>query len=115
MHLRRIPKFCVDVPKEFIKSDQVELTAAGQPLRGSYHVLVGARWILKIPACGTPTQFDSSASAAVRSEALIMRLIRRETSIPILEVFAFDTSLDNELGCPYNLMSFVEVIPLYDC
>ena len=36
-----------------------------------------------------------------------MRLIRRETTIPIPEVFAFDASLENELGCPFILMELI--------
>ena len=36
-----------------------------------------------------------------------MRLIRRETTIPVPEVFAFDASLENELGCPFILMEHV--------
>lgn len=119
--LRRIPSFCVAVRKELTKSDQVELATVGKPFCRSYYLLVpltfndGARWIIRIPACGTPTQFEFSASAALRSEALTMRLIRQKTSIPVPEVIAFDASLDNELGCPYILESFVEGISLYDC
>ncbi len=33
-----------------------------------------------------------------------MYLIRRETTIPVPEVYAFDTTLENELGCPFILM-----------
>ena len=36
-----------------------------------------------------------------------MRLIRRETTIPVPEVFAFDASLENELGCPFILMEMI--------
>ncbi len=36
-----------------------------------------------------------------------MRLVRRMTTIPVPEVFAFDGSLDNELGCPFILMEKV--------
>ncbi len=33
-----------------------------------------------------------------------MRLIRRETTIQVLEVYAFNATLENELGCPFILM-----------
>ena len=36
-----------------------------------------------------------------------MRFVRRMTTIPVPEVFAFDGSLDNELGCPFILMEKV--------
>lgn len=99
----------------------IEPVVVEPPLFGSYHALFpirfqdGLRWILKIPACGIPEQFTASAAAALRSEALTMRLIQRETSIPIPCVFAFSSTLDNELGVPYILMEFMPGISLYDC
>jgi len=36
-----------------------------------------------------------------------MRLIRWETTIPVPEVFAFDSSLGSELGCTFILMEKV--------
>jgi aminoglycoside phosphotransferase (APT) family kinase protein len=96
-------------------------TATLEPtLFGSYHALFPIkfydedRWILKIPAVGTRDHFDSSSAAALKSEALTMRLIRKITSIPVPEIFAFDSSLDNELGVPFILMSFAEGVSAYD-
>ena len=43
-----------------------------------------------------------------------MRLIRRQTKIPVPEVFAFDGSLENELGCPFVLMELIHGKPLHD-
>lgn len=121
LHLERLPAFCISVRKQFTENDQIESIVVEQPLFGSYHVLFpitfqdGIRWLMKIPACGTSTHFDFSAAAALRSEALTMRLLRRETSVPVLDVLAFEASLDNELGCPFILMNFIEGISLYDC
>ena len=67
----------------------------------------GARWVLKVPAIGHQQCWDAPASEALTSEALTMRLIKRETTIPVPEVFAFDASLENELGCPFILMEHV--------
>ncbi|KAH8691003.1 kinase-like domain-containing protein [Phaeosphaeriaceae sp. PMI808] len=87
---------------------------------GSYHAIFPikfqdeVRWILKVPAVGTRDHFDSSSAAALRSEALTMRLIRKNTSIPVPEIFAFDSSLDNELGVPFILMSFADGASAYE-
>lgn len=43
-----------------------------------------------------------------------MRLIRRKTTIPVPEVFAFDASLENELRCPFTLMELIHGKPLHD-
>ena len=44
-----------------------------------------------------------------------MRLIKRETSVPVPEVYAFEisTGSDNILGCPFILIEFIKGKPLY--
>ena len=80
---------------------------------GSYNAVFtilfadGTLWVLKIPAHGHSQCWDAPAAEALTSEAHTMRLIRRETKIPVPEVFAFDTSLENELGCPFVLMEMI--------
>ena len=87
---------------------------------GSYNAVFtilfadGTLWVLKIPANGHSQCWDAPASEALRSEAFTMRLIRRETTISVPEVFAFDASLENELGCPYILMELIHGKPLQD-
>lgn len=74
----------------------------------------GTLWVLKVPANGHRQCWNAHASEALTSEAFTMRLIRRETTIPVPEVFAFDASLDNELGCPFILMELIHGKPLLD-
>ena len=74
----------------------------------------GTLWILKVPASGHSQCWDVHAREALTSEAFTMRLIRRETTIPVPEVFAFDASLENELGCPFILMEWIHGKPLHD-
>lgn len=84
------------------------------PLSGSYHVVFqleftdGLRWIIKIPVTGYRDRYDEITARALKSEALTMRFLKRETTIPIPEVYSFDASLDNELNCPYILMEFIQ-------
>lgn len=85
---------------------------------GSYHVVInvlfadGTMWVLKIPGIGHG-QGAVSAKSLV-SEAQTMRLIKRETSVPVPEVYAFDATISNELGCPYILMEMIHGKPLYE-
>lgn len=87
---------------------------------GSYNAVFtvlfadGTMWILKVPANGHHQCWNAPASEALKSEAFTMRLIRRETTIPLPEVYAFDTSLENELGCPLILMELIHGKPLFD-
>ena len=74
----------------------------------------GTLWVLKVPASGHSQCWDVPAREALTSEALTMRLIRRQTTIPVPEVFAFDGSLENELGCPFILMELIHGTPLHD-
>ena len=80
---------------------------------GSYNAVFtvlfadGTLWVLKVPAHGHTHCWDAPAAEALTSEAHTMRLIRRETTIPVPEVFAFDASLENELGCPFILMELI--------
>ena len=74
----------------------------------------GTLWVLKVPASGHSQCWDVHARDALISEALTMRLIRHQTTIPVPEVFAFDASLENELGCPFILMELIHGKPLID-
>ena len=74
----------------------------------------GTLWILKVPANGHRQCWDAPASDALTSEVFTMRLIKRQTTIPVPEVFAFDASFENELGCPFILMERIYGKPLPD-
>lgn len=68
----------------------------------------GVRWILKVPTNGYPGAFDASSASALGCEALTMRLIKRETTMPIPELYHFDNTLDNTIGCPFILMEYID-------
>jgi hypothetical protein len=44
-----------------------------------------------------------------------MKRLKRQTTIPVPEVFQFDASLENELNRPYILMDYIDGLPLHDC
>ena len=91
-----------------------------EPLNGSYNLAYdvvfddGARWIFKIPANGHNACWDHLAAEALRSEALTMRMVKQRTTIPLPTVFHFDTSSNNDIGCPYILMDFLKGKPLWE-
>ena len=88
------------------------------PLCGSYHIVFpiefadGMKWMLKVSANGD--HFDSVAAAAMASEAQTMRMLKKETSIPVPTVYAFDTSSENPLSAPFILMEKLDGRPLND-
>lgn len=97
-------------------TDTIACTVLLPPLSGSYHVLFqleftdGLRWIIKFPATGYRGRYDAMSARALKSEALTMRLLKRDTTIPIPEVYSFDATIDNELNCPHILMEFIRGI-----
>ena len=115
-NLRRdcLPKFASEVRHAKDSSlDMMECNVLPELQCGSYHVVLtlvfvdGISWVLKIPSKGKSGYWNDIMARGLESEANTMRLIRRETGIPVPEVHAFDSSLDSGLGCPFILMEKV--------
>lgn len=98
------------------KSCSINCKVTNPPLCGSFHIVFtiefadGLKWMLKISANGD--HFDSIAAAALESEAQTMRMLKKETSIPVPTVYAFDTSSNNALSAPFVLMEKLGGSPL---
>ncbi|KAI1183113.1 hypothetical protein F5B17DRAFT_448988 [Nemania serpens] len=60
-------------------------------------------WIARIPH----QALDSGDRASVLSEITIMKIIKQYTSIPIPQVFDFETSADQPFGYPYVFMEYL--------
>ncbi|KAL4931266.1 uncharacterized protein BDV17DRAFT_288814 [Aspergillus undulatus] len=43
-----------------------------------------------------------------------MRLLKRETSIPLSDALDFSSTTENTLRCPYIVMTFIDRVSLYD-
>ena len=107
-------------PKEYNATPWIfKCTTSRSPLHGSYNILFplifgdGVRWLFKVPARGYHGCWDDMAAQALTSEALTMRYLRRN-SIPVPEVYSFEASIDNALGCPFILMEYVQGRRLYE-
>ncbi|CAG8098334.1 unnamed protein product [Penicillium olsonii] len=123
MKLDQVPVYASQIRKSLQPDNPAEafiVTEIGSPMFGSFNLLYpvifedGLRWLLKVPATGTPDQFSDADAESLRSEALTMRLLRKETTIPLPEVFAFENSCENQLNCPFILISFIEGKKLSD-
>jgi Phosphotransferase enzyme family len=106
--------------KNGLAASSLDCELVPKPLSGGYHILYivkftdGIRWIFKIPATGHPGKHDDMSAEDLRSEALTMQLLKRTTTIPLPEVYCFDTSLENEIKCPFILMEHIEAKSLRD-
>ncbi|KAF3001623.1 hypothetical protein E8E14_007760 [Neopestalotiopsis sp. 37M] len=67
-----------------------------------------------IPIAGTPELWDESSTKALISEAKVMQLLKRETTIPLPEVLDFSPTRENIIKCPYIIMTYIEGKSLYD-
>ena len=89
------------------------------PACGSYNLIFfvefddGKMWVLKLSANGHPRCWDEFAASALESEAFTMRWIRGKTTIPVPEVYGFNSSMENAIGCPYIMMEYIEGQSLY--
>ncbi|CAG8257530.1 unnamed protein product [Penicillium olsonii] len=123
MKLDQVPVYASQIRKSLQPDNPAEafiVTEIGSPMFGSFNLLYpvifedGLRWLLKVPATGTPDQFSDADAESLRSEALTMRLLRKETIIPLPDVFAFENSCENQVNCPFILISFIEGKKLSD-
>lgn len=84
-----------------------------QRTEGAYHHVVFVKlnkgalqehYIIKVPAVGTAARWQQGDAHNLRCEADLMLHIRRNTSVPVAEVLAYEDSPENALGAPYILM-----------
>ncbi|KAB8356386.1 hypothetical protein FH972_023969 [Carpinus fangiana] len=121
IRLDRLPAFATQVRRllaehsQSTNSPSIETATVASPLlSGSYHVLFpidfsdGARWILKVPGLGTIGKWGPAAARSLTSEALTMRLLCRETTIPVPQIFEFSADLHDEIGVPFILMEWID-------
>ena len=94
-------------------------TTDREPLHGSSNILFplcfgdGVRWLFKVPYTGYDTSWDDMASRALTSEVSTMRLLRHH-GLPVPEVYSFEASIDNALGCPFILMEHMGGRPVHE-
>lgn len=79
---------------------------------GSYNLvhvvqLDDFKLVIRVPATGWGSGMTTAAAHALESQVATLRLIASKTTIPVPEIYAIDTTKDNEIGAPYVCMSFI--------
>ncbi|OAA58100.1 Protein kinase-like domain protein [Niveomyces insectorum RCEF 264] len=71
----------------------------------------GVEWVFRAPRSQCPGSKDGIAKLPA-SEVATLRYIRQNTTIPVPEVFHYNSSYTNDIGTPYILMSKAPGRPL---
>ncbi|OOG01128.1 hypothetical protein ASPCADRAFT_38697 [Aspergillus carbonarius ITEM 5010] len=66
------------------------------------------RYIIRLPRNGRPGHFTETARRALIAKVEMMRFIRKRTMIPMPEIHDFSASVENILGAPYIVESFIQ-------
>ncbi|KAH6954057.1 kinase-like domain-containing protein, partial [Ilyonectria sp. MPI-CAGE-AT-0026] len=69
--------------------------------------LESIKLVIRVPATGCGSGMTLVAARAMESQVATMRLIRNKTTIPVPEIYALDTTDNNEISAPYICMSFI--------
>jgi hypothetical protein len=93
------------------------------PTFGTFNVVIpllfenGEKWIARIPRPGRMFSQPNPAllEQIMHSMAVTTAIVRERTSIPVPQIHAWSSSDDNEAGCAYMFMDFVEGESLGDC
>ncbi|KAL8676415.1 MAG: hypothetical protein Q9224_007289, partial [Gallowayella concinna] len=90
-----------------------------RPKTGSFNWVVfisfvdGVEWVLRSPRKGDGIVSDDTNLLLLASEAATLRYIKSHSTIPVPEVYSYQTSADNDVGVPYILMSKAGGAPLH--
>ena len=83
------------------------------PISGAFNLIYrldfsdGVSWAIRIPLSNKYGTYEESQERCIQSEVEIMQFLRRHTSIPIPQVYAFDVCTANPIGVPFILMEFI--------
>ena len=108
-------RLCVDFSPQLDMKSLPTLSAkvSDDPMNGAYNLVYiirfsdGVRWIARVPGHGRRSRFSKVDAMKMDSEYLTQRYIRRYTSIPVPEIFFWDSTC-GRIGVPFALMPFVE-------
>jgi len=93
------------------------------PTFGTFNVVIpvlfetGEKWIARIPRPGRMFSQPNPEllEQIMQSMAVTTTIVRQRTSIPVPQIHAWSAYDDNEAGCAYMFMDFVEGESLGDC
>lgn len=114
-----MPDYVLSIRQHLDSKYKGKSPTIGEPVCGSFNVCFplsfddGAKWMIKFPSSGTRNQWGDMSRRALIAEAKTMMFLKKETTIPIPEVFDFSATPDNDLNCPYLLMSYIDGLSLH--
>ena len=94
------------------------ISISERPLSGSFNIIYvidfedGLKCAARIPKHGTVMKFGASQARAMENELELLRVIREKTTVPVPQVYHYDTSFENALGAPFSLCSWLEGTPV---
>ncbi|EGP92530.1 uncharacterized protein MYCGRDRAFT_107001 [Zymoseptoria tritici IPO323] len=68
----------------------------------------GKKLCVRVPACGWSERWNQTDADLLRATALGMKYIEKTSQLPIPRILSYDATMDNEIGAPYIVMTFLE-------
>ncbi|KAL7923764.1 kinase-like domain-containing protein [Trichoderma austrokoningii] len=86
-------------------------------ISGSYNIvhvveLKHVKLVIRVPATGWGSGMTPTAAHAMESQVATIRLIRSKITIPVPEIYALDTTDNDDIGAPYMCMGFIPSKPV---
>lgn len=72
----------------------------------------GTKVCVRVPACGWGDKWTKHDAMPLRTTVLTMQYIKRNTKLLLPEVFAYDSTFENEIGAPHAIMSVIDGRPV---
>ena len=93
------------------------------PTFGTFNVVIpihfanGTKWVARIPRPGRMFAHPNPRllERIMQSLAVTTSIVRNRTNIPVPAIYGWSSRDDNEAGCPFMFMDFVEGVSLGDC
>ena len=108
------PSALLEVATAVRGGNSLAISLGASPICGSFNLVYvihfedGVKWAARIPQHAIATHFLSAQAEAMSAELELLRLIQAKTSVPVPEVFYYNTTFDNPLGAPFSLISWLE-------
>jgi aminoglycoside phosphotransferase (APT) family kinase protein len=72
----------------------------------------GRKVCVRVPACGWTERWTKLDADLLRATALGMKYIEKTSDLPIPRILSYDITMNNEIGAPHTIMTFLEGISL---
>ncbi|KAJ4357583.1 uncharacterized protein N0V89_002159 [Didymosphaeria variabile] len=118
---RRLVLKCFKEPNE--DPIPVDLCQVFERREGGFHLVaimyiyrheMVQKWLIRVPAHGTTGLWTKEDEYMMGREVEIVRHIRHNTTVPVPNIKAFYTGLDDEFGAPWVLMEMLPGRDAYD-